>query len=95
MPSFCTAGYREGRTGANFMPLAKHATVKNYCIANGILTFQEYLTDYASGPVKKIGATAIIPDYLKWLDEKLPHLAVKVKSNLQLIKNDSQRDLHF
>jgi 2-iminoacetate synthase len=95
LPSFCTAGYREGRTGANFMPLAKHATVKNYCIANGILTFQEYLTDYASDSVKKIAATNIIPDYLKWLDEKLPHLAVKVKSNLQLIKNDSQRDLHF
>jgi 2-iminoacetate synthase len=95
LPSFCTAGYREGRTGANFMPLAKHATVKNYCIANGILTFQEYLTDYASGSVNKIGEKNIIPDYLKWLDEKLPHLAVQVKSHLQLIKNDSQRDLHF
>lgn len=95
LPSFCTAGYREGRTGANFMPLAKHATVKNFCIANGLLTFQEYLDDYASEAVRHIGRETVIPKYLMWLDEQLPGLAVKVRENLERMKREKARDLHF
>ncbi len=95
LPSFCTAGYREGRTGANFMPLAKHATVKNFCIANGILTFQEYLLDYASEPVRKIGRERVIPEFLKWVNTNVPTLAGKVKANLDRMSTGSDRDLHF
>lgn len=95
LPSFCTAGYREGRTGANFMPLAKHATVKNFCIANGILTFQEYLEDYASEPVRRIGSETVVPQYLKWVDSHVPSLAPKVRENLNRMRKDSERDLHF
>jgi len=95
LPSFCTAGYREGRTGANFMPLAKHATVKNYCIANGVLTFQEYLIDYASEAVRQIGRETVIPKYLGWLDEHVPALADKARGNLERMQREAARDLHF
>jgi len=94
LPSFCTAGYREGRTGAHFMPLAKHASVKNYCIANGILTFQEYLLDYASPQVKALGEQVIIPQYLQWVQEHVPQLAKEVKAKLEM-ENQNQRDQHF
>jgi len=95
LPSFCTAGYREGRTGANFMPLAKHATVKNFCIANGILSFEEYLQDYASPRVQQIGRQKVIPRYLKWLEENIPPLAGRVQGNLNRVREEAQRDLHF
>jgi len=95
LPSFCTAGYREGRTGAVFMPLAKHATVKNFCIANGILSFEEYLQDYASPQVREIGQQIVIPKYLKWLEENVPALSEKVHLNLCRVREEKQRDLHF
>ena len=95
LPSFCTAGYREGRTGANFMPLAKHATVKNFCVANGVLTFQEYLLDYASEAVRMIGRERIIPNYLEWIDTQVPTLAGKVRENLNRMELHTDRDLHF
>ena len=94
LPSFCTAGYREGRTGANFMPLAKHATVKNLCIANGILTFKEYLMDYATEQVKQIGENVILPKYLKWVKENVPGIYPQVKEKLKK-EEDNIRDLHF
>jgi len=94
LPSFCTAGYREGRTGANFMPLAKHASVKNYCIANGILTFNEYLLDYASPQVRMIGKEVIIPQYLVWVRDHVPTLAQKIEDILNR-EEQNERDLHF
>ncbi len=95
LPSFCTAGYREGRTGANFMPLAKQATVKNFCIANGILTFQEYLSDYASAETRKIGQTRTIPLFLDWVRTNVPTLAPKVEAHLSSMQQTATRDLHF
>ena len=77
------------------MPLAKHATVKNFCIANGILTFQEYLADYASESVRSLGREAIIPRYLGWVDAHVPSLAAQVRANLDSMQKESQRDLHF
>ena len=94
LPSFCTAGYRQGRTGANFMPLAKHATVKNFCIANGVLTFKEYLIDYASDAVREIGEKVIIPIYVDWVKQHVPHLAEALETNLKAEENNS-RDRHF
>ena len=48
IPSFCTACYRMGRTGADFMDLAKPGLIKAHCCPNALSTFMEYLIDYAS-----------------------------------------------
>ncbi len=55
IPSFCTACYRLGRTGADFMDLAKPGLIKNFCEINALNTFAEYLEDYASPKTKEIG----------------------------------------
>jgi 2-iminoacetate synthase len=94
LPSFCTAGYRQGRTGAAFMPLAKHATVNKFCIANGLLTFREYLDDYASPGVRRIGETEIIPKYLAWVREHVPDMYGEVEARLARTENH-ERDLRF
>ena len=95
LPSFCTAGYREGRTGANFMPLAKHATVNRFCVSNGILTFKEYLDDYASEKVRTLGRDHIIPRYVQWLEQEVPSMAKKVRENIARMDREATRDLHF
>jgi 2-iminoacetate synthase len=59
IPSYCTACYRQGRTGDRFMQLAKSGNIQNVCQPNAILTFQEYLLDYASDEVKKMGEETI------------------------------------
>lgn len=94
LPSFCTAGYREGRTGANFMPLAKSATVNQYCIANGVLSFKEYLLDYASPEVAQVGEDTILPKYLDWLSQHAPQLLHRVKEKLASTESE-ERDLHI
>ncbi len=55
IPSFCTACYRLGRTGADFMDLAKPGLIQKYCRTNAILTFKEYLMDYASPATREAG----------------------------------------
>jgi 2-iminoacetate synthase len=55
LPSFCTACYRMGRTGADFMDLAKPGLIKEFCQPNAILTLKEYLEDYASGETRALG----------------------------------------
>lgn len=55
IPSFCTACYRLGRTGADFMDLAKPGLIKNHCEVNALTTFAEYLEDYASKGTKQMG----------------------------------------
>ena len=59
IPSFCTACYREGRTGDRFMSLCKSGQIQNCCLPNAIITLKEYLTDYAAGGTKEVGAKAI------------------------------------
>lgn len=59
IPSFCTACYREGRTGDRFMSLVKTGQIANVCQPNAILTFNEYLLDYASENTKAKGKLAI------------------------------------
>jgi 2-iminoacetate synthase len=58
-PSFCTACYRLGRTGADFMDLAKPGEIKNHCEPNALSTFEEYLIDYASPATRAAGETLI------------------------------------
>ena len=59
LPSFCTACYRNGRTGDRFMEICKDKQIHNFCHPNAILTLKEYLEDYASPETKKIGETLI------------------------------------
>lgn len=64
VPSFCTACYRLGRTGGDFMELAKPGLIQKFCLPNALLTYKEYLEDYASGNSKAIGIKTI-EDQLK------------------------------
>ena len=59
LTSFCTAGYRCGRTGSYFMKIAKAGNVHKFCIPNAILTFKEYLLDYASEETRRVGEKLI------------------------------------
>ena len=59
LPSFCTACYRTGRTGHDFMDLAKPGEIKYHCHPNALSTFQEYLCDYAGPETKSVGEDLI------------------------------------
>jgi 2-iminoacetate synthase len=59
IPSFCTACYRLGRTGMDFMDLAKPGEIKHHCDPNALSTFLEYLLDYGSGKTRKAGERLI------------------------------------
>ncbi|MCL5981100.1 MAG: [FeFe] hydrogenase H-cluster radical SAM maturase HydG [Firmicutes bacterium] len=59
LPSYCTACYRQGRTGDRFMALAKSGKIQDVCQPNAILTFKEYLLDYASPETKLVGEETI------------------------------------
>lgn len=59
VPSFCTACYRKGRTGAEFMAIAKKGNIHKFCHPNALLTLQEYLQDYASEDTKSLGEDVI------------------------------------
>ena len=59
VPSFCTACYREGRTGDRFMTLCKSGQIHNCCLPNALMTLKEYLEDYASPETRAIGEKTI------------------------------------
>jgi 2-iminoacetate synthase len=59
VPSFCTACYRKGRTGAEFMAIAKKGDIHKFCHPNSLLTLQEYLEDYASLKTKALGEAVV------------------------------------
>ncbi len=59
IPSFCTACYREGRTGDRFMSLLKNGQIANCCLPNALLTLKEYMKDYASPAVREKGEAMI------------------------------------
>ena len=59
IPSFCTACYREGRTGDRFMSLCKSGQIQNCCHPNALMTLKEFLMDYASEDTRKIGEAMI------------------------------------
>ena len=92
IPSFCTACYREGRTGDRFMALCKNGQILNCCHPNALMTLCEYLQDYASDKTKEMGYK-LIDDEL----EKIPHPNVKniAISNIKDIKNSNRRDFRF
>ena len=59
VPSFCTACYREGRTGDRFMSLCKAGQIQNCCLPNALMTLKEYLTDYAAPETRAVGEKVI------------------------------------
>ncbi|MGQ8336758.1 [FeFe] hydrogenase H-cluster radical SAM maturase HydG [Sunxiuqinia sp. A32] len=67
VPSFCTGCYRLGRTGQDFMDLAKPGAIKSHCGPNALSSFMEYLNDYASSETKKVG-TELIEKTIKELE---------------------------
>lgn len=91
IPSFCTACYREGRTGDRFMSLCKSGQIQNCCDPNALMTLKEYLEDYASPETKEIGEALIRSQAEKIPNEKVRGIVYK---NLESIEQGS-RDFRF
>lgn len=91
IPSFCTACYREGRTGDRFMALCKVGQIQNCCHPNALLTLQEYLQDYASPKTRETGEKLIDREI-----QKVPDLKRREKAldYLEKIRN-GERDFRF
>ena len=91
IPSFCTACYREGRSGDRFMSLCKSGQIQNCCHPNALMTLKEYLMDYASEDTRKIG--------LKLIEKEIPNVPREktreiLEYHLKEIE-DGQRDFRF
>ena len=92
IPSFCTACYREGRTGDRFMALCKNGQIQNCCHPNALMTLTEYLVDYASEETKKIGFELIEKELQKVPNPKAREIAIQ---NVKDIKASNRRDFRF
>ena len=92
IPSFCTACYREGRTGDRFMSLCKSGQILNCCHPNALMTLAEYLTDYASPETKAIGFELIERELEKIPKEKVRNIA---RQNITDIRTSNRRDFRF
>ncbi|MBC8585138.1 [FeFe] hydrogenase H-cluster radical SAM maturase HydG [Youxingia wuxianensis] len=77
IPSFCTACYREGRTGDRFMHLVKSGQIANCCQPNAIMTLKEYLEDYASEDTRRKGEKVIMEELSRIPNDKVREIAQK------------------
>lgn len=91
VPSFCTACYREGRTGDRFMSLCKSGQISNCCLPNALMTLKEYLCDYASDDTKQVGDKLIHEQLDQIKSDKVRDIVTK---QLHLIA-EGQRDFRF
>lgn len=91
IPSFCTACYREGRTGDRFMSLCKSQQILNCCHPNALMTLKEYLEDYAEPDTKEIGNRLIEKEIDRIPNEKVKSI---VRERLDKIENN-ERDFRF
>jgi len=92
IPSFCTACYKEGRTGDRFMTLCKTGQIQNCCLPNSLMTLKEYAIDYAT-PETKIFADALVErEILNIPSEKTREI---VRENLKLMESDNHRYFRF
>jgi 2-iminoacetate synthase len=91
LPSFCTACYRSGRTGRDFMALAKPGHIHRFCLPNALLTFQEYLLDYASPPTRQAGRR-VIARGLEDIEQE--HMRRQTRERLRRLEA-GERDLYF
>ncbi len=92
IPSFCTACYREGRTGDRFMSLCKSGQILNCCHPNALMTLTEYLEDYASEETKKVGYELIKKELLRIPKDHVREIA---EANINDIMNSNRRDFRF
>ena len=92
IPSFCTACYREGRTGDRFMSLCKNGQILNCCHPNALMTLAEYLVDYASPETKKTGMALIERELEKIPREQVRELA---RQHIADIYSSNRRDFRF
>ena len=88
VPSFCTACYREGRTGDRFMELLKSRQIINCCHPNALMTLKEYLEDYASPETKAVGEELIARELKTIPNEKVRIKAQEYIDNIHLGKRD-------
>ncbi|KGN83517.1 MULTISPECIES: [FeFe] hydrogenase H-cluster radical SAM maturase HydG [unclassified Porphyromonas] len=91
IPSFCTACYREGRTGDRFMALAKSGQIANICAANALMTLHEYLEDYASDTTRQ-HAPRLIEQEMRYIPSE--RIRQRTLSNIEEIKK-GKRDFRF
>lgn len=91
IPSFCTACYREGRTGDRFMALCKSKQIQNCCHPNALMTLKEYLEDYASEETKQVGY-----DLIRRELNNIPKEKVRAVTEERLKKIErGERDFRF
>ena len=91
VPSFCTACYREGRTGDRFMSLCKSGQIQNCCHPNALMTLKEYLVDYASESTRKLGEALITEELNNIPKEKVRQIVVEHLGQIE----QGQRDFRF
>ncbi len=91
VPSFCTACYREGRTGDRFMRLVKSGQIANVCQPNAIMTLKEYLEDYASPETKEIGEKVLLAEAERIPNEKVKKIVYEHLKEL----DEGKRDFRF
>ena len=92
IPSFCTACYREGRTGDRFMSLCKSGQILNCCHPNALMTLAEYLVDYASEDTKRVGMELIQEELKKIPRDKVREIAAE---HIKDICSSNRRDFRF
>lgn len=91
IPSFCTACYREGRTGDRFMALSKNGEIQNCCHPNALMTLKEYLEDYATPETKALGEALITREIANIPREKVRSIVI---DNLEKIQ-EGNRDFRL
>lgn len=91
IPSFCTACYREGRTGDRFMSLCKSGQIQNCCLPNALMTLKKYLMDYASQDTREKGEAMIAREIQNIPKEKVRQI---VREHLEEIEKGN-RDFRF
>jgi 2-iminoacetate synthase len=92
IPSFCTACYRLGRTGEQFMEYAIPGFIQNLCTPNALTTLLEYLLDYAGDETRAAGLRVIGRELSKLPDGPRKNQLI---DRLRRIQDEGQRDLHF
>jgi 2-iminoacetate synthase len=91
LPSFCTACYRSGRTGQEFMALAKPGEIHHFCLPNALLTFKEYLLDFGSPATRAVGEVVLQQHLAKIEHENLRRETEQKLRDLE----KGERDLYY
>lgn len=91
IPSFCTACYREGRTGDRFMRLLKSGQIVNVCQPNALMTLKEYLEDYASEDTKRKGIELILNETKNITNDKVREIVLEHLTDM----DNGKRDYRF